>query len=343
MCGDSELENNQAIHSMGEPGQLQRNPDATCYVGGLDAKVNEELLYELFLQAGPIVSIFMPRDKVSGNHPGYGFVEFRGEEDAEYAMKIMNMVQVYGKSMRVAKSAAESKVFGCGANIYIGNLAAEVDEKLIFDTFSAFGGIVGQPGIVRDADTGESKGYGFVSYDNFEASDLAIECMHNQYLANRTLQVTYALKKDGHGERHGTHAERMLAAQTHVKFKPHTIFAGEVPITAHIGQGHDMGQMYLGSGGYANPGVATGWGVRNDTYNQYGFAQQQQYGYNHNQYDYNQASQFGYAQQQYPQYAFAQETSYGGHVAHQQPPPLPVGYGYNETMNAPPPPPSPPK
>ena len=31
----------------------QRNQDATCYVGNLDEKFNEELLWELMLQAGP--------------------------------------------------------------------------------------------------------------------------------------------------------------------------------------------------------------------------------------------------------------------------------------------------
>ena len=34
----------------------QRNQDATCYVGGLDDKVDEELLWELFVQASIAVS-----------------------------------------------------------------------------------------------------------------------------------------------------------------------------------------------------------------------------------------------------------------------------------------------
>lgn len=33
---------------------------------------------------------------------------------------------------------------------------------------------------MRDPDTGGSKGYGFVQYDTFEASDSAIECMNGQ-------------------------------------------------------------------------------------------------------------------------------------------------------------------
>merc|ERR1712238_643086 len=72
---------------------------------------------------------------------------------------------------------------------------------------------------------GESKGFGFVSFDTFEASDTALDCMHGQYLCNRQIVVQYAFKKDNVNgitnnsnsnnahERHGSRAERMLAAQ----------------------------------------------------------------------------------------------------------------------------------
>ena len=38
--------------------------DATVYVGGLDEKVTEPLLWELFLQAGVVVSTHMPKVKL---------------------------------------------------------------------------------------------------------------------------------------------------------------------------------------------------------------------------------------------------------------------------------------
>lgn len=42
------------------------------YVGGLDEKVSEPLLWELFLQAGPVVNTHMPKDRVTGQHQGEG-------------------------------------------------------------------------------------------------------------------------------------------------------------------------------------------------------------------------------------------------------------------------------
>jgi len=47
---------------------FERNQEATVYVGNLDQKLNEELLWELFVQCGPVVTIHMPRDKITNEH-----------------------------------------------------------------------------------------------------------------------------------------------------------------------------------------------------------------------------------------------------------------------------------
>ena len=39
----------------------------------------------------------MPKDRVTQTHQGYGFVEFLSEEDADYAIKILNMIKLFGK------------------------------------------------------------------------------------------------------------------------------------------------------------------------------------------------------------------------------------------------------
>lgn len=59
--------------------------------------------------------------------------------------------------------------------------------------------IVNTPKIMRDPDTGVSKGFGFVSYDCFEAADAAIEAMNGQFLCNRSITASYAYKKESKG------------------------------------------------------------------------------------------------------------------------------------------------
>ena len=171
----------------------ERNQDATIYVGGLDEKVTESLLWELFVQAGPVVNVHMPKDRVTMMHQGYGFVEFLSEDDADYSIKIMNMIKLFGKPVRVNKASAHQKNLDVGANIFIGNLDPEVDEKLLYDTFSAFGVILTTPKIQRDPETGNSKGFAFINYASFEASDAAIEAMNGEIIFDLNEDLTIYL------------------------------------------------------------------------------------------------------------------------------------------------------
>jgi len=214
---------------MSHPTHVQeRNQDATIYVGDIDQQVDESLLWELMLQAGPVVNVHIPKDKLTGVHSGYGFVEFHSEEDSEYALKIMNMIKLYGKPIRLNKASQDKKTLDVGANLFIGNLDAEVDEKLLYDTFSSFGVIISTPKIMRDSETGQSKGFGFVGYESFESSDAAIASMNGQYLCGRPISVSYALKKDSKADRHGSAAERLLAANNPLALsrgRPHMMFS----------------------------------------------------------------------------------------------------------------------
>lgn len=199
---------------MSRPQDADRNQEATCYVGNIDERATDALVWELMLQAGPVVNVHLPKDRITSSHQGYGFAEFQTEADAEYACKIMNGIKMFGKPLRVNKASSDRKQIDIGANLFVGNLDGSVDERLLYETFSAFGTVVGIPKVARDEQTGTSRNFGFVSFDSFEASDAALEALNNQHLLNRPINVSYALKKDGKGgERHGTPAERLLAAQ----------------------------------------------------------------------------------------------------------------------------------
>mmetsp|Transcript_25904 Transcript_25904/g.68477 ORF Transcript_25904/g.68477 Transcript_25904/m.68477 type:complete len:284 (+) Transcript_25904:94-945(+) len=191
----------------------ERNQEATIYVGNLDPKIDEEVLWELMVQCGPVANIHLPRDKITNTHQGYGFVEFKNEEDSDYTIKIMNMIRLFGKPIRCNKSSQDKKTNEVGANLFIGNLEPEVDEKMLYDTFSSFGVLLFAK-VMRDPDTGTSRGFGFISYDGFDASDAALAGMNGQFLCNRPISCSYAYKKETKGERHGSAAERLIASNS---------------------------------------------------------------------------------------------------------------------------------
>lgn len=217
-------------------GLFERNQEATCYLGNLEARVTDEIIWELFLQCGPIVNVHIPKDKITGEHQGFGFVEFRTEEDADYAIKIIHMIKLYGKPIKVNKASQDKRTQEVGANIFVGNLDDDADEKMLKDVFSAFG-VVLSTKIMRDPESGSSKSYGFVSFDNFDSSDAAIAKMNGQFIGGKPVNVSYAYKKDTKGERHGSIAERILAAN-----RPNAV-GSLLPTSINMGVTQGLTQM----------------------------------------------------------------------------------------------------
>ncbi len=46
------------------------------------------------------------------------------------AIKVLNMIKVYGKPIRVNKASQDKKTADVGANLFIGNIDPDVDEKV---------------------------------------------------------------------------------------------------------------------------------------------------------------------------------------------------------------------
>ncbi|MGB3975881.1 MAG: RNA-binding protein [bacterium] len=88
-------------------------------------------------------------------------------------------------------------------NIYVGNLSYNTDESSLESMFSEFG-TVESVRIVKDRDTGRSKGFGFVDMPNDQEAAAAIEALNGQEIDGRTLRVNEARPKtEGGGNRRG--------------------------------------------------------------------------------------------------------------------------------------------
>jgi RNA recognition motif-containing protein len=98
---------------------------------------------------------------------------------------------------------------------------------------------------MRDPDTGNSKGFGFVNFASFEASDAAIEAMNGQHLCNRPISVTYAFRKDAKGERHGSAAGTAVSLITAARVIDWLFEKKYGGLGLYIGLSMDPGPLHL--------------------------------------------------------------------------------------------------
>uniref|UniRef100_A0A8C8RCU1 Splicing regulator RBM11 n=1 Tax=Pelusios castaneus TaxID=367368 RepID=A0A8C8RCU1_9SAUR len=84
---------------MAAPGRAGE-PDRTLFVGNLEGRVREEILYELFLQAGPLTNVTICKDK-EGKPKSFGFVCFKHTESVPYAIALLNGIRLYGRPIKV--------------------------------------------------------------------------------------------------------------------------------------------------------------------------------------------------------------------------------------------------
>lgn len=80
---------------------MARIPGRTVFIGNLDEKVSERVLYEILIQAGHVVDLHVPTDKESNSCKGYAFAEYETEEIAQYAVRLFSgLVRINGKTLK---------------------------------------------------------------------------------------------------------------------------------------------------------------------------------------------------------------------------------------------------
>ncbi|KAI4298673.1 hypothetical protein L6164_032205 [Bauhinia variegata] len=173
----------------------------TLWIGDLQYWMDENYLYSCFAHTGEVASVKVIRNKQTNQSEGYGFIEFYTRAAAERILQTFNgtIMPNGGQSFRLnwaTFSAGERRHDDTpDYTIFVGDLAADVTDYMLQDTFrSRYPSIKGAK-VVIDRLTGRTKGYGFVRFGNESDQLQAMTEMQGVLCSTRPMRIGPATNK----------------------------------------------------------------------------------------------------------------------------------------------------
>jgi len=96
----------------------------------------------------------------------------------------------FGRDARGPPMPRRPREGPAGANLFIYHLPIDLTDADLATAFNPFGNVISAK-VYVDRYTGESKGFGFVSYDSVVSAELAIEQMNGFQIGNKRLKVQH--------------------------------------------------------------------------------------------------------------------------------------------------------
>ncbi|KAK6946141.1 RNA recognition motif domain [Dillenia turbinata] len=177
----------------------------TIWVGDLHYWMDESFLHNCFSPTGEVSTIKVIRNKQTGQSEGYGFVEFLSHTAAENVLQSYNGTLMPNTDMPfrlnwATFSGNEKRTeTGSDSSIFVGDLASDVTDTILMETFSSRYPSVKGAKVIIDQNTGRSKGYGFVRFGDENEKSRAMTEMNGIYCSSRPMRIGVATPKKASG------------------------------------------------------------------------------------------------------------------------------------------------
>jgi heterogeneous nuclear ribonucleoprotein A1/A3 len=171
------------------------------YVAGISWDSDDAALKSYFARLGNVQSAAIQRDRQTGKSRGFGFVTF---EDPATADKVVNMkLEWNGRILELKPAAPRGLVQEFELKrkwqqdrpkkIFVAGLPKNITSDDLKDYFSQFGSIT-ECYVQKDRNSGESRGFAFVTFDSGDAVDKVLAAPHR--IGEKTIDCKIARPKD---------------------------------------------------------------------------------------------------------------------------------------------------
>ena len=193
----------------GEAASPPRPEPVKLFVASLSYDTTQETLRAAFSAFGNVREASIAMDRSTNKSRGFGFISFDDEAEAEAAMQGLNGQTIDGRRISVNVStndpAARQKQAAAPASVakvFVGNMSFETTEATLLEAFAKYG-TIREGSIITDKETGKSRGFAFVTFEDMASAEMAIAGMNKVQLDERELTVRMSTpagsRKDGAG------------------------------------------------------------------------------------------------------------------------------------------------
>jgi RNA recognition motif-containing protein len=172
------------------------NKSSALYVGDIDLKVTEEVLYNFFKKYPSLSSVKICYEPGTKKSLGYGYINFDDEADARLALDELNYTKLMGKEIRIMESLQGKNKQFSGTNVFISKLNMKgLSLRSFHEQFKSYGTIL-------SCKLDQQKKQGFISFESKSVAEDFVKKINNTMLNGSkvfcAIHIPKRLRDDGY-------------------------------------------------------------------------------------------------------------------------------------------------
>jgi len=160
------------------------------FIGGLTYDTTDEKLREHFEQYGKITECTVMKDN-NGCSRGFGFITYENPEVLDKVLEINHILD--GKTIDPKRAIPRDRQDKT-EKIFVGGIHPDVTEAEFKEAFDSYGKVIDAT-LITAKDTGKSRCFGFITYEDGRGVEAAYADRHNIVLNGKKVEVKHAAPK----------------------------------------------------------------------------------------------------------------------------------------------------